>query len=127
MDRYPVIIETRMSHVVWIEAENPAAAVEDIEISGGADLDQLTDLTNLIDADWEVRAPDDPDWGAIRDHEPPADAHVRLHKAHQRELARADCAAAGHPEANRHRYGDDVIECDLCRVVIAADVEAVAV
>jgi len=125
MVRYPVLIEMRSTHVVWVEADDQADAVEQIKDSGGADLDQLTDVSTLLDGDWEVTAPDEFDWHLIQGHEQQPDFHVRAHEAHLREAARAECAAAGHHQANHRRYRDDV-ECDLCRVVVAT-VEAVAV
>lgn len=117
MDRYPVVVETRVTHVVWVEAEDAAAAVEEIEDSGGADLDQLTDSSNVLDGDWEVRAPDEFDVRAIQYHEPEPDFHVRTHLAYLRELARAECVAAGHPGARPGYRG--AIVCDLCSVMVS--------
>lgn len=84
-DRYPVIVEYTMRHVVWVGASDQDAAAEAIR---DEPYEYTDDQETLCDAGWQVQAPKDAwDWGTVTDNSyshayqgTEANAHVEEHR-----------------------------------------------
>lgn len=121
-DRYPVIVEYTMRHVVWVEAASSADAAE--EISDTA-YEWTDDATTLMSATWKTSEPDSWDWDDIEyggDSYPGtlADAHVQRHREHLRAIEYAHSQATVDDEDREVEAGrlDPASRrtCQLCRV-----------
>lgn len=129
---YPVIVEYTYRHVVWVEANSPAAAATYLQETPYESTD---DQSTLVSSWWKVSEPDRYDWDDLYGYvegtyQNEADAHVQVHQAEMRrqKLAadRAACTAAGHPNTEPPIW-DGRIWCKDCTTYLdPAPAEAVS-
>lgn len=122
MHSYPVFVTDTRRHVIWIQADDQDDAVRR---AGNGTWERL-DPDSIAAADIECAAPADQwDWATVYDGGDVylgllCDAHVEAHATHlwQTESAAraADCAAAGHPDSNRHAWPTGRVECCVCSI-----------
>lgn len=108
---YPVFVEYTQRHVVWVEADSPEQAAEQL---ARWPYDSTDDGETLFESMLSVSAPKrDWEWEDIYgngDYSSPftteADAHVEAHRTEMRrrelEAQKAACVAAGHPDVETY-------------------------
>lgn len=128
---YPVIVEYSQRHIVWIEASSPERAAERV---ASWPYDVTKDQDSLADSGVAVRAPKDRwDWEDVygenygsSPYTTEADAHVEAHehelRRREERVARAACAASGHPET-KPPLSDGRIWCVGCVEYLPAGTE----
>ena len=133
---WPVLVVEHKQHIVWIEADTQADAVEQLR-NDGEWYEHIRDNETCASFWHEVDPPTEYDWWTVYhggEGYPglKADAHVQVHKATQYAAARAAekkaCAAAGHPDVRFYSTGDP--HCPCCSYIkaeqLVADIRAAA-
>lgn len=117
---YPVLIVEHKQHVIWVEADTLTDAVEQVR-NDGEWYERIRDNETCASFWHEVDPPTQYDWWTVYNGgegyaDMQADAHVQVHKAVQyaaaRDVKKAACAAAGHPDVKFYSSGDPY--CEVC-------------
>lgn len=131
---YPVIVMEHKEHVVWVQADSLADALDQLK-NDPEWYESISDQETLCGFWQDMSTPDKWEWSKVYDRGEvypgmQADAHVQVHRAAQyaadRAAEKAACAAAGHPDVRFYSTGDP--HCPCCSYVkaeqLVADIRA---
>lgn len=127
---YPVFVEEAVVRMIWVEADSPEHAAKQINEWPG-DYDRARKNADPVDGWITGRAPSGEigpyDWDAVYGYTgaaEEADAHVRWHEIHLRDLLRVEHAATGHPNLRERPNHRGERWCPDCRELVAPAAES---